>query len=129
MKKLVIKFADQILIQHTGPEADLLKWLEEEKNKYPIGAIVEIWDYSYEYELAECIGKRVSEYPTPSDFLNAYFDGKEEALHDLELKRLAVKAKYPKPQPKENTLIESVVLFPVVEPEIVEEQPLPEFMD
>ena len=123
MKKLIIKFADQILIQHTGPEADLLKWLEEEKNKYPIGAIVEIWDYSYEFELAECISKRVSEYPTPSDFLNAFFDGKDEALHDLELKRLAVKAKYPKPVLKEPVLEQTIM---IVEPE--QTNP-PEFMD
>ena len=123
MKKLVIKFAEQILIQHTGPEADLLKWLEEEKNKYPIGATVEIWDYSYEYELAECIAKRVAEYPTPSDFLNAYFDGKEEALHELELKRLAIKAKYPKPVLKEPVLEQTIM---IVEPE--QTNP-PEFMD
>ena len=38
--------------------------------------------------------------------MNAWFDGGADALNNLELKRLAVKAQYPKPQPKENTLIE-----------------------
>ena len=128
MKKLIIKFADQILIQHTGPEADLLKWLEEEKNKYPIGATVEIWDYSYEYELAECISRRMSEYPSPAEFLNAFFDGKEEALHDLELKRLAVKAKYPKPVFREPVLEQTIIIIEQ-QTQNQENQNLPDFVD
>ena len=55
--------------------------------------------------------------------MNAYFDGKEEALHDLELKRLAVKAKYPKPALKDPVLEQTII---IVEPE--QTNP-PEFMD
>jgi hypothetical protein len=58
---------------------------------------VEITDISAEHALAECISKRKSEYPSAEDFLNAFFDGGEQALAELQAKRLAVKAKYPKP--------------------------------
>jgi hypothetical protein len=58
---------------------------------------VEITDISSEHALAECISKRKSEYPSAEDFLNAFFDGGEQALAALQAKRLAVKAKYPKP--------------------------------
>jgi hypothetical protein len=58
---------------------------------------VEITDISAEYALEECISKRKSEYPSAEEFLNAFFDGGEQALAALQAKRLAVKAKYPKP--------------------------------
>jgi hypothetical protein len=58
---------------------------------------VEITDISQEYALQECIQKRKSEYPSPEEFMNAYFDGGEQAVAELQAKRLAVKAKYPKP--------------------------------
>lgn len=58
---------------------------------------IEIVDITTEQELASCIQKRRAEYPSAEDFLNAFFDGGDEALEALRQKRLAIKAKYPKP--------------------------------
>lgn len=63
----------------------------------PAEYTVEITDITAEHELSEVISKRVSEYPTPAEFMNAFFDGGETALADLQAKRLAIKQKYPKP--------------------------------
>lgn len=59
--------------------------------------IIEIVDISQEHALKECIANRKAEYPTMEEFLNAYFDGGEVAVQELQAKRLAIKAKYPKP--------------------------------
>jgi hypothetical protein len=37
------------------------------------------------------------EDPSAEEFLNAFFDGEDEAIDALRQKRLAIKAKYPKP--------------------------------
>ena len=66
-------------------------------NTLPAEYTVEITDISTEHALAECISKRKSEYPSAEEFLNAFFDGGETALAELQAKRLLVKAKYPKP--------------------------------
>lgn len=58
---------------------------------------IEIEDITAQYELEQCIAKRIAEYPTAGDFLNAFFDGGQAALDALQVKRLAIKAKYPKP--------------------------------
>jgi len=58
---------------------------------------IEITDISEEHALKECLSKRKAEYPSAEEFLNAYFDGGEAALAELQVKRLAVKVKYPKP--------------------------------
>jgi len=58
---------------------------------------VEIVDVTAQHELAECIAKRKAEYPSPEDFMNAYFDGGPAALGVLMQSRLEVKSKYPKP--------------------------------
>ena len=131
MIKIIVKSNDFTIDQSHYAESkeQLAWWLEGNKSSYPQDAIAEYHEMSYEDELQECFTKRKSWYPSPEDFMDAWFDGKIEALNDMELKRLAIKAKYPKPQPKENTLIETVILFPVVEPEIIEEQPLPDFTD
>ena len=131
MIKIIVKSNNLIIDQSHYEESKekLAWWLDGNKSSYPQDAIAEYHSISYEDELKECFDKRKSEYPSPEEFMNAWFDGGTQSIHDLELKRLSVKAKYPKPQPKENTLIESVVLFPVTETEIIEEQPLPEFMD
>lgn len=55
---------------------------------------IEIVDISQEHALREVIAKRIAEYPSAADFLNAFFDG---GLEELREKRLAIKAKYPKP--------------------------------
>lgn len=131
MIKIIVKSNNLIIDQshYVESKEKLAWWLDGNKPNYPQDAIVEYHEMSYEDELKECFYKRKNEYPSPEEFMNAWFDGKIEALNDLELRRLAVKAKYPKPQPKENTLIESFPLFPVIEPEVQEDQPLPDFMD
>lgn len=58
---------------------------------------VEIQDISLQYQLSQCIQSRKAEYPSPEDFMNAYFDGGQAGLDALQELRLAVKAKYPKP--------------------------------
>lgn len=63
----------------------------------PAEYTVEITDISAEYALKECIQKRKAEYPSPEEFMNAYFDGGEAALQAMGASRLAVKQKYPKP--------------------------------
>ena len=62
----------------------------------PAEYTVEIVDVTAEHELAECIAKRKAEYPSAEEFMNAYFDGGDEALAALQAKRLEIKAKYPK---------------------------------
>ena len=63
----------------------------------PAEYTIEIEDITAEHELAECIKKRKAEYPSAEEFLNAFFDGGDEAVAELQAKRLAIKAKYPKP--------------------------------
>lgn len=63
----------------------------------PAEYTVEITDITAEYALKECIQKRKAEYPSPEEFMNAYFDGGEAALQAMGASRLAVKQKYPKP--------------------------------
>lgn len=67
-------------------------------NTLPAEYTIEIEDISAEHELQECISKRIAEYPTFGDFMNAFFDGDQEAnLEALRQARLAIKQKYPKP--------------------------------
>lgn len=58
---------------------------------------VEIEDITAAHELAQALAARKAEYPSPEEFMNAYFDGGQAALDALQTARLAVKAKYPKP--------------------------------
>lgn len=76
------------------PDADgsLIHWVKL-KADYEI----EIIDITYEHDLDECIKNRIAEYPRPEDFMNAFFDGGQEALDELHALRLTIKAKYPKP--------------------------------
>jgi|GEM_PF-4874967 len=57
----------------------------------------DITDVTYEHDLDLCIASRIAEYPNLGAFLNAFFDGGQEALDELHAARLAVKLKYPKP--------------------------------
>ena len=66
-------------------------------NMIPADYTIEIVDISAEAALQNCLASRKAEYPSAEQFLNAYFDGGEQALAELQAKRLAVKAKYPKP--------------------------------
>ena len=100
MKKLLVKFNDEIIAQTQGTDEDLALWLAGDSFKYPEGSIVEYIDLEqdFDYKLAKCIEARVLEYPSFSQFLNAYFDGGSPALDELRAKRLEIKAKYPKPE-------------------------------
>ncbi len=57
---------------------------------------VSIEDITEEYNLQQVIAKRKAEYPSAEEFMNAFFDGGDEALAALQAKRLEIKAKYPK---------------------------------
>lgn len=59
---------------------------------------IEVTDITYEHNLAQCYMKRIENYPTFGDFLNAFFDGGPEEIQALQDKRLEVKAMYPKPE-------------------------------
>jgi nitrogen fixation protein len=86
-------------------EADVLEEILVESTDLPPQKMVklkaeytiEIEDITAEHELGECIRKRKAEYPSAEEFLNAFFDGGDEAVAELQAKRLAIKAKYPKP--------------------------------
>jgi len=58
---------------------------------------IDIQDISHDHALAECLAARKAAYPTPEQFMNAFFDGGQDALNALQLKRLEIKAAHPKP--------------------------------
>jgi hypothetical protein len=97
MKKIVVKGVDGVQIAGAEME-DPTQWIADcvagklwgEEGTYS----VEIEDISQEHTIKEVIAKRIAEYPTPAEFLNAFFDG---GLEELREKRLLVKEKYPKP--------------------------------
>lgn len=100
MKKVIIKNLEGTQInwfQTDTPEVVLAECEASGTFGLPNEYTVEITDISAEYALAEVIKNRVSEYPSAEEFLNAFFDGGETALAELQAKRLLVKAKYPKP--------------------------------
>lgn len=63
----------------------------------PAEYTIEIEDISYEHELFQVLAKRKSLYPSPEEFLNAFFDGGEQALEELRQRRLVIKQNHPKP--------------------------------
>ena len=58
---------------------------------------VEVLDISHEHAMDECIAARKAAYPSPEEFMNAYFDGGEQAVEVLRQIRLTIKAAHPKP--------------------------------
>jgi hypothetical protein len=97
MFKIEIKDADGVVvgwIETADPTAQIQAYTD---NGQWVGCTFHVTDISYEHALAECIEKRIAEYPQLGDFLNAYFDGGELEIEQLRQQRLAVKAKYPKP--------------------------------
>jgi len=58
---------------------------------------VSVEDITQEHNLQQAIMKRKAEYPSAEEFMNAFFDGGEDAIAALQEKRLQIKAKYPKP--------------------------------
>lgn len=57
---------------------------------------IEITDITAEHALQQALAARKAEYPSAEEFLNAFFDGGDEALEQLRQRRLAIKAKHPK---------------------------------
>jgi hypothetical protein len=100
MKKVIVKNLEGIQT-HGAEMEDPTAWIEQcvASNAWgqPEEYTVEIVDITVEHALAECIESRKSEYPTPEEFMNAFFDGGDSAVEALKAKRLAIKAKYPKP--------------------------------
>lgn len=66
-------------------------------NMLPAEYTIEIQDISAQVALENCMAARRAEYPTAEEFLNAFFDGGDAAVAELQAKRLAIKQKYPKP--------------------------------
>lgn len=58
---------------------------------------VEVLDISHEHAMDECLAARKAAYPSPEEFMNAYFDGGEQAIEVLRQIRLTIKAAHPKP--------------------------------
>lgn len=76
---------------------EVLAGVFQKQVKLPAQYVVEIIDITAEHALKYCIQNRKMEYPSPEEFMNAFFDGGQAALDALQAKRLEVKAKYPKP--------------------------------
>jgi hypothetical protein len=98
MKRVNIKNADGVVtnfLDIEDPTQIIQEWTDS--NHWGDGTTFEITDITAEHALAEVIKNRVAEYPTPAEFMNAFFDGGESAIAELQTKRLAIKAKYPKP--------------------------------
>lgn len=58
---------------------------------------IEVEDISHEHAMAQCLAARKAAYPSPEEFMNAFFDGGQDSLNALQLKRLEIKAAHPKP--------------------------------
>jgi hypothetical protein len=100
MKKVIIKNLmgeETNTIVMEDPSEVLANLVDTNYFGLPGEYTVEIIDITSEYALAEVIKNRVAEYPSPAEFMNAFFDGGESAIAELQAKRLAIKAKYPKP--------------------------------
>lgn len=63
----------------------------------PAEYTISIEDITTEHELQQAIMKRKAAYPSPEEFMNAFFDGGDEAIEELRQKRLQIKQLYPKP--------------------------------
>lgn len=103
MKKLLVKFNDEVIAQTQGSDEELAQWLEGDSFKYPEGYIVEYVDLEqdYEYLLAKCHSLRALEYPSLGDQADAAFKARQgDNSQQLALDTMieAVKIKYPKPQ-------------------------------
>jgi hypothetical protein len=100
MVKLQIKTQDNE-IQWTDYFDSLEKaeqWIAEEQTR-------KYWEPTWTFEIIDITPapiepiyaeKRIAEYPTPHEFMDAWFDGGEEKLAELQTLRLSIKAKYPK---------------------------------
>lgn len=102
MKKLLVKFNDEVIAQAQGSDEELAQWLASDSFKYPEGHIVEYIDLEqdYDYLLFKCHELRVSEYPSLGDQADAAFKARQgDNSQQLAIDTLieSVKVKYPKP--------------------------------
>ena len=82
-------------VEVSPAQAAVLQKKVKLKAQYSI-EIVDL-DQDPQYQLEQAIAKRKAEYPSAEEFMNAFFDGGDEAIAALQAKRLEIKAKYPKP--------------------------------
>ena len=59
----------------------------------------------FDKALQECYAKREAEYPKVADYLDAQAKGDTEGMEAWNAKQLAVKAKYPKPNPEDYEIV------------------------
>ena len=75
---------------------DVIEWLDTEQTQPSQSEIdAEVIRLQAEYDALEYQRKRKAEYPTVEELVVALYDTGDKA--DIETKRAAVKAKYPKP--------------------------------
>ena len=75
---------------------DVIEWLDSEQTQPSKSEIdAEVIRLQAEYDAKEYQRKRKREYPTIEELVVALYDTDDKA--DIETKRAAVKAKYPKP--------------------------------
>jgi len=100
MKQVIVR--NLVGIQTHGAEMeDPSAWIADcEQHQFwgvPGSYSVEVLDISHEHAMEECIAARKAAYPSPEEFMNAYFDGGEQAIEVLRHIRLTIKAAHPKP--------------------------------
>lgn len=105
MKKLLVKFNDEIIDQTQGEDGELAIWIQGNMavGKYPDGYLVEYIDLeqNFDYLLAKCHALRIGEYPSIGDQMDAAFKARQgDNSQQLEIDSAIaiVKAKYPKPE-------------------------------
>ena len=59
----------------------------------------------FDKALQECYAKRGAEYPKVADYLDAQAKGDTEGLEAWNAQQLAVKNKYPKPNPEDYEIV------------------------
>ncbi len=84
------------IIEEVSPATDELPAVTVKKVKLKAEYTISIEDITEQHNLQQIIAKRKAEYPSAEEFMNAFFDGGDEALAALQAKRLEIKAKYPK---------------------------------
>jgi len=92
--KIQIKNEQQIVVEEYETIPELASTPKMLAMSFAPKYTVTYSDVTYYKLLEGCLENRKEKYPTPEEFLNAWFDG---GIDDLELRRMAIKATYPKP--------------------------------
>ena len=84
-----------------GEMEDPSTWIEEGKRDQwwgdPSALTFQIEDITQEVALNQVMNDRKQAYPTPEEFMNAFFDEGEAGIEKLRQRRSEVKARFPKP--------------------------------